>query len=100
MTETASVIHKDSFFDTIWARAIAALVAIFGIALFVAASPETLFGPGAGMTGAGNAGFQQCLDERMKAVDMLAKEAGFTLKRKELAKLRAAETCREQSAAQ
>jgi len=100
MTEPASVIHKDSFLDTIWARVIAALVAIGGIALFLVANSGTLFGSDTDRAGAGNASYQQCLDERMAAVEILAKEAGFTVKRKELAELRAMETCREMSAAQ
>lgn len=98
--EPVSVVHKDSFFDTIWARVIAALVAIGGIALFIAANPGTLFGSNTDIAGAGNAGYQQCLDERMAAVETLATEAGFTVKRKELAELRALETCREMSAAE
>lgn len=99
MTEQASAIHKHSFFDSIWARLIAALVALGGVALFVAANP-VLFEPEAEMAGAGNSGYQQCLDERIAAVDKLAAEAGFSIKQKELARIRAAETCRNLTAAQ
>jgi hypothetical protein len=98
MTESASVIHKDSFFDTVWARLIAALVAIGGIALFVGTNQATLFGSDTEMAGAGNGNYQQCLDERLAAVDTLAREAGFTVKQKELAVARAAETCRNMGA--
>ena len=98
MTESASVIHKDSFFDTVWARLIAALVAIGGIALFVATNQVTLFGSDTEMAGASNGSYQQCLDERLAAVDTLAREAGFTVKQKELAVARAAETCRNMGA--
>ena len=100
MTESASVVHKDSFFDTIWARLIAALVAIGGIALFFATNQVSLVGSDTGTTGAGNDGYQQCLDERLAAVETLAREAGFTVKQKQLAEVRAAETCRNLSAAQ
>ena len=100
MTDSASVIHKDRFLHTVWARLIAALVAIGGIALFVATNQATLFGSGSEMTGAGNGTYRQCLDERLAAVDKLAAEAGFTVKQKELAEVRAAETCRNMSAAQ
>ncbi len=100
MAESASVIHKDSFLDTVWARLIAALVAICGIALFFATNEVSLPGSGADTAGAGNAGFQQCLDERLAAVEKLAKEAGFTVKQKQLKELRAAETCRNLGAAQ
>ena len=100
MTESASIIHKDSFFDTIWARLIAVVVAVGGIALFIATNQAVLFGSDTDMAGAGNAGYQQCLDERLAAVENLAREAGFTVKQKALAELRAAETCRELSAAQ
>ena len=100
MTDSASVIHKDNFLDTIWARLIAALVAIFGIALFVATNQATLSGAGTELAGTGNGGFQQCLDTRLAAVDKLAGEAGFTLKQKELAEARAAETCRNIGAVQ
>jgi hypothetical protein len=100
MTETALVAHKDTFLDTIWARLLAALIAIGGIALFVATNQATLSGSGTEMAGAGNGSYRQCLDERMVAVDKLAAEAGFTVKQKELALLRAAETCRNMSPAQ
>ena len=100
MTDPASVIHKDGFLDTVWARLIAALVAICGIALFVATNQATLFGSGTEMAGAGNGVYRQCLDERLAAVENLAKEAGFTVKQKQLAEIRAAETCRNLSAAQ
>ena len=100
MTDPASVIHKDGFLDTVWARLIAALVAICGIALFVVTNQVTLFGSDTEMAGAGNGGYQQCLDERLAAVENLAKEAGFTVKQKQLAEIRAAETCRNLSAAQ
>ena len=53
MTESASVIHKDSFFDTVWARLIAAVVAIGGIALFIATNQATLFGSDTEIAGAG-----------------------------------------------
>ena len=100
MTESASVIHKDSFFDTVWARLIAAVVAIGGIALFIATNQATLFGSDTEIAGAGNGEYQQCLDERLAAVENLAREAGFTVKQKELAEVRAAETCRNLSAGQ
>ena len=100
MTESTSVVHKDSFFDTIWARLIAALIAICGIALFFATNEVSLPGFDTGTAGAGNAGFQQCLDERLAAVEKLAKEVGFTVKQVELAELRVTETCRNLGAAQ
>jgi len=100
MTESASVIHKDRFLDTVWARLLAALIAVGGIALFIATNQATLFGSDTEMAGAGNGAYQQCLDERLAAVETLAKEAGFTVKQKELAQVRAAETCRNLSAAQ
>ena len=100
MKESASVVHKDSFFDTLWARLIAVLVAIGGIALFFATNEVSLPGSDADTAGGGNAGYQQCLDERLAAVEKLAKEAGFTVKQIELAELRAAETCRNLGAAQ
>jgi hypothetical protein len=100
MTESASIIHKDRFLDTVWARVLAALVAIGGIALFVGTNQATLFGSKTDMAGAGNGAYQQCLGERLEAVDKLAAEAGFTVKQKELAQARAAETCRNLSAAQ
>ncbi len=100
MTEAASIIHKDRFLDTVWARLLAALIAIGGIALFIATNQVTLFGSDSEMAGAGNGTYQQCLDERLAAVETLAKEAGFTVKQKELAQARAAETCRNLSAAQ
>ena len=100
MAESASVIHKDSFLDTIWARLLAALVAIGGVALFVATNQATLSGSGTEMAGAGNGTYRQCLDERLAAVEKLAKEAGFTVKQIELAEARAAETCRNLGAAQ
>ena len=68
MTETALVAHKDTFLDTIWARLLAALIAIGGIALFVATNQATLSGSGTEMAGAGNGSYRQCLDERMVAV--------------------------------
>jgi hypothetical protein len=92
--------HKQSFFDTVWARLIAALVAIGGIALFVSTNQATLFGPDSEMAGAGNGSYQKCLEERLAAVETLASEAGFTVKQKELAVVRAAETCRNMGAAQ
>lgn len=100
MTESASVMHKHHFFDTIWARLIAALVAIGGIALFIATNQAILFGSDTEMAGAGNGGYQQCLDERLAAVENLAREAGFTVKQKQLAEIRAAETCRELTTSQ
>jgi len=100
MTEAASINHKDRFLDTVWARLLAALIAIGGIALFIATNQVTLFGSDSEMAGAGNGTYQQCLDERLAAVETLAKEAGFTVKQKELAQARAAETCRNLSAAQ
>ena len=100
MADPASVIHKDSFLDTVWARLIAVLIAVGGIALFVASNQATLSGSDGEMAGAGNGGYQQCLDERLAAVETLAKEAGFTVKQIELAEVRAAETCRNMSAAQ
>ena len=100
MADPASVIHKDSFLDTVWARLIAALIAICGIALFLAANQTVLFGSNSEMAGAGNVAYQRCLDERLAAVKNLAKEAGFTLKQIELAEARAAETCRNLGAAQ
>ena len=100
MTDPASVIHKDSFLDSVGARLIAALVAICGIALFVASNQATLFGSDTELAGAGNGDYQQCLDERLATVKKLAREAGFTVKQKQLAEIRAAETCRNLSAAQ
>ncbi len=100
MTEAASVMHKHSFFDSLWARLIAALVAIGGIALFFAANQAVLFGSDAPTAGAANGAYQQCLDERLAAVDNLAREAGFTVKQRQLAEVRAAETCRNLGAAQ
>ena len=100
MTDPASVIHKHSFLDTVGARLIAALIAVGGIALFVATNQATLFGSDSDMAGAGNGGYRQCLDERLAAVEKLAREAGFTVKQKQLAEARAAETCRNLSAAQ
>lgn len=100
MAESTSVIHKDSFFDTVWARLIAALVAIGGIALFITTNQATLFGSDTNTAGAGNSDYKQCLDERLAAVETLAREAGFTVKQKQLAGLRAAETCRNLSAGQ
>ena len=100
MMESTSVVHKGRFLHTVWARLLAALIAIGGIALFVATNQATLSGSGTEMAGAGNGAFQQCLNERMAAVDKLATEAGFTVKQKELAEVRAAETCRNMSAAQ
>lgn len=87
MTESASVIHKERFFDTVWARVIAALVAIGGIALFVATNQATLFGSDAVRADAGNGDYRQCLEERLAAVEMLAGEAGFTVKQKQLAEV-------------
>ena len=98
MTESASVVHKKGFFDTIWARLFAALLAAGGIALFFATNEVSL--PGSDTAGAGNAGYRQCLDERLAAVQNMAKEAGYTAKQKELATVRAAETCRNLGAAQ
>ena len=100
MTDPASVIRKDSFLDTVWARLIAVLIAVGGIALFVASNQATLSGSDTEMAGADNGGYQQCLDERLVAVENLAKDAGFTVKQKQLAEIRAAETCRNLSVAQ
>ena len=100
MAESASVLQKDKFLHTVWARLLAALIAICGIALFVATNQTTLFGSGTEMAGAGDSSYRQCLDERLTAVAAMAKEAGFTVKQVELAKIRAAETCRNMSAAQ
>ncbi len=100
MSESVSANHKERFLHTVWARVIAALIAIGGIALFFATNQATLFGPDTDMASSGNGGYQQCLDERLAAVEMLAKEAGYTVKQKQLAELRAAETCRNLSTAQ
>ena len=100
MTEPGSVVHTHSFLDSIWARLLAALIAVGGIALFYATNDVRLPGTGAQMANSVDAGYQRCLDERMAAVEHMAKEAGFTLKQKELAQARAAETCRNLGAGQ
>lgn len=92
-TETA---HTASFLDTIWMRLIALVIAIGGVALFVVANQDVLAGWLSGRGGAPTA-YQQCLDERMAAVDQLAREAGYNANLRKLAEIRAQEFCRNQT---
>jgi hypothetical protein len=91
---------RSSFLDSIWMRFIALLIVVGGIALFVYANQDMLAQQLAGRSGGGEASsYQQCLDERMAAVERLAREAGYTVKQRELAEIRAQEFCRNQTGA-
>jgi hypothetical protein len=97
--ETASSLakaHTATFLDTIWMRFIALLIAIGGIAIFVVANQDMLARVFAGGSREPSA-YQLCLDERMAAVELLAKDAGYTVKQKQLAEIRAKEYCRNQT---
>ena len=87
-----------SFLDSIWMRLIAALVVIGGLLLFVAANQDFLAERLAGRSGDAQSPYQQCLMERLDAVEALAREANYTAKQKELAEARAREFCRNQTA--
>ncbi len=95
---TAETAHTSTFLDSIWMRIIALIIAIGGVALFVVANQDVVSGWMSGRSGAPTA-FQQCLDERMAAVDQLAREAGYNAKQRELAAIRAQEFCRNQTGA-
>jgi hypothetical protein len=95
---TAETAHTASFLDSIWMRLIALVIAVGGVALFVAANRDVLAGWLSGRDGASSA-FEQCLDERMAAVDQLAQEAGYSAKQRQLAEIRAQEFCRNQTGA-
>jgi hypothetical protein len=100
MTAGAAEPHGEtrSFVDSIWMRLIALVVAVGGIALFVYVNQDRLAELLAGRSGGGEPSpFQQCLDERMAAVEAMAGEAGYTAKQKELATIRAEEFCRNQA---
>lgn len=81
-----------SFLDTGWARFLALVVAFAGIVLFWYTNPG-LFVPGNLSPDKGKSPYEQCLAERSEAVDKMAADAGFTDKQKELALIRARETC-------
>lgn len=93
---TAEIKHSAPFLDTIWMRLIAALVAICGVLLFVAANQDFLSRAFAGSAGESGP-YEACLNERMEAVERLAQEAGYTAKQRELAEIRAREFCRNQT---
>ncbi len=97
MTMNADTAHS-SFLDSIWMRFIALLIAIGGIALFIVYNQDRLAGWMAGRSGESSA-FEECLRERMAAVEALAREAGYTAKQRELGEARAREFCRNQAGA-
>lgn len=90
-------VHTATFLDTIWMRLLALLIAIGGIAIFAVANQDMLARVFAGGSRQPPTAYEQCLDERMAAVEQLAREAGYTAKQKELAEIRARETCRNQT---
>ena len=87
--------HSTPFLDTIWARLIAAAIALGGIALFLTTNWDRLVPAGAGAL-AGNPQYEQCIEERMEAIAALEEEAGLTRKQVELHRQRAAAFCQEQ----
>lgn len=90
--------HTAPFLDTLWARLIAAIIAVAGIALFVVANQDFLARTFAGQSGEPTP-YEACLEERLEAVEALAEEANYTAKQKELAEIRAEEYCRNQTGA-
>jgi hypothetical protein len=88
--------HSTPFLDTIWARLIAAVVAVGGIALFLAVNWDRLVPPQSDRALAGNQEYQQCIAERMDAIAALEAEAGLTRFQAELHQQRADAVCRQQ----
>ncbi|MGH6923451.1 MAG: hypothetical protein ACRED5_06900 [Propylenella sp.] len=88
---------RSSFVDSIWMRLIALLVGVAGIALFVYVNQDMLAERLAGRSSGEASPYQQCLDERMAAVEAMAREANYTAKQKELAEIRAREFCRNET---
>jgi hypothetical protein len=86
-----------SFLDSMWLRLIAFFIAIGGVLLFIAVNQDFLTERLSGRSGGASSTYQQCVDERMAAVEELAREAGYTAKQKELAEIRAQEFCRNQT---
>lgn len=92
--------HSSPFLDSIWARLIAAAIAVGGIALFLAVNWDLLAISRGEGTLAGNSAYQQCVEERMAAIANLEQEAGLTRKEAELHRARAEAFCQEQLTAQ
>lgn len=88
--------HKP-FVDTVWMRLIALAIAIAGVLLFIATNMDFLERTLSGRVSGEPTPYQACLEERMDAVNALAREAGYTAKQKELAEIRAQEYCRNQT---
>jgi hypothetical protein len=82
-----------SFLDTIWARLIAAIIAVAGIALFVSA--WVAGGPDGAL--AGNAAYQECMAERLAAIENLRQEADLSIRAVELHQARADAFCRREA---
>lgn len=88
--------HSSPFLDTIWARLIAAAIALGGIALFLAANWD-YFTAGEGQL-FGDSAYEDCIEQRMAAVEVLGQEAGLTTFQLELHRQRAAAFCQERIA--
>jgi hypothetical protein len=87
-----------SFLDTIWARLIAAAIAIGGVAIFVSANWEGLVG-GPDQALAGNPVYRECMAERMAAIETLRREANLSVRAYDLHRQRADAFCRQQAGA-
>lgn len=96
---SAAAGYSSPFLDTIWARLIAAAIAVGGIALFLTANWDRLTPAGGGAL-AGNSQYEQCVDERMQAIANLEQEAGLSRKQVELHRQRAQAFCQERMSGQ
>jgi hypothetical protein len=92
---SVSVPHSSPFLDTIWARLIAAAIAVAGIALFLGVNWDRVQSWRQGAS-AGAAADRQCIEERMAAIAALEAEAGLSRKQVELHRERAAAFCQQQ----
>jgi hypothetical protein len=85
-----------SVWDSMWTRLIAFAIAAGGCLLFIYVNEDFLKERLSGRGGEPTA-YEQCLSERMAAVDQMAQAASYNEKQKELAGIRAQEYCHNQT---
>jgi hypothetical protein len=96
---SAAAGHSSPFLDTIWARLIAAAIAVGGIVLFLAANWDRLTPAGGGAL-AGDSAYEECIEERIAAIANLEQEAGLSRKQVELHRQRAEAYCQQRMSGQ